>query len=242
MKLNKLLLFFLVICCINGIISTSASADNVVIYAIYNDDYLCYLSHTNIITKQNYHKISDAYGSPYLTYEEILNVNDDKPDKDKPLHNDKNDNFNNNDKKPVLNENNKPVESDKNVQNDDDINYDEIYWLARIIEAEAAGEPYKGKLAVGSVIMNRVKSKEYPSTIYGVIFDQRYGVQFTPTINGTIYNEPSAESVKASKEILTSGVINDRILYFVNHDKSKSEWFKTKNYVFKIGNHTFYSN
>jgi len=129
---------------------------------------------------------------------------------------------------------------DKNNGNESNIDSDDLLWLARIIEAEAGNEPYEGKLAVGSVIINRVKSNEFPSTIYGVIFDSKYGVQFTPTANGTIYNKPSEESNRAAVEILKGNIYNNEILYFVNHDISNSKWFETKKYVFKIGNHTFY--
>ena len=244
MKFSKIwviLTLICVFCCANNY---NVHANDGLFHAVYNDEYSVYLTRPSIISKDNYHKISDAFGSPYLSYEESFSSVDlNSPEiNDNPVHNDKNGNSEGVDKKPNKNENKNPVESDKNVQNEGVINSDEIYWLARIIEAEAGGEPYKGKLAVGSVIINRVNSSEYPSTIYGVIFDRNYGVQFTPTVNGTIYNEPSAESIKASKGILTDGVINDRILYFVNHEISKSEWFKSKKYVFTIGKHTFYSN
>jgi len=67
---------------------------------------------------------------------------------------------------------------------------DAVYWLSRIIEAEASGEPYSGKVAVGEVILNRVKSNEFPNTIWKVIFDDTYAIQFEPVANGTIYNTP----------------------------------------------------
>ena len=54
---------------------------------------------------------------------------------------------------------------------------DEVYWLSKIISAESGGESLIGQIAVGDVIMNRVKSSLYPNTIYGVIFDRKYGVQ-----------------------------------------------------------------
>ncbi len=75
-----------------------------------------------------------------------------------------------------------------------------MYWLARIIEAEAGGEPYKGKVAVGNVILNRVKSKDFPNTIYNVIFEYFGNIpQFSPVQEGTIYNTPSKESMNAAK-------------------------------------------
>ena len=67
---------------------------------------------------------------------------------------------------------------------------DEVLWLSRIIIAESRGESLLGQIAVGNVVLNRVKSRDFPNTIYGVIFDRKYGVQFTPVANGTIYNTP----------------------------------------------------
>lgn len=118
---------------------------------------------------------------------------------------------------------------------------DEVFWLARIITAESQGEPLRGKIAVGNVILNRVRSKRYPNTIYSVIFDKKYGVQFSPASNGTIYNTPTKESIVAAKICLEGYSISDKILYFVNPVKAPNSWI-SKNGVFfaKIGNHAFY--
>lgn len=118
---------------------------------------------------------------------------------------------------------------------------DEVFWLARIITAESQGEPLRGKIAVGNVILNRVRSKRYPNTIYSVIFDKKYGVQFSPASNGTIYNTPTKESIIAAKICLEGYSISDKILYFVNPAKAPNSWI-SKNGVFfaKIGNHAFY--
>ena len=88
---------------------------------------------------------------------------------------------------------------------DPSASYDEndVYWLARIIEAEAGGESGEGKLAVANVVLNRVASGSYPDTIYDVIFDTKYGTQFEPTSNGAIYNTPSEESIEAAKRALS---------------------------------------
>ena len=76
---------------------------------------------------------------------------------------------------------------------------DEVFWLARIITAEAGGESLLGQIAVGDVILNRVRSESFPNTIYGVIFDRKWGIQFSPVANGTIYNTPSYTSILAAK-------------------------------------------
>lgn len=120
-------------------------------------------------------------------------------------------------------------------------NADEVYWLARIISAEAKGEPMKGKMAVGNVVLNRVRSSAYPNTIYGVIFDRRYGIQFSPVANGTIYQTPTVDSIIAAKMCLEGYSLSSEIIYFVNPTKAPNSWIsKTRPYAFSIGNHTFY--
>ena len=121
------------------------------------------------------------------------------------------------------------------------ISSDAVYWLSRIIEAEAAGEPYKGKVAVGEVILNRVKSPEFPNTIWGVIFDKKFGVQFEPVANGTIYNTPSAASIKAAKEALNGSNYVGNCLYFLNPKIASSTWIsKNRQYYTTISKHEFY--
>lgn len=120
-------------------------------------------------------------------------------------------------------------------------NADEVFWLARIISAEAKGEPMKGKLAVGNVVLNRVRSSAYPNTIYGVIFDKRYGIQFAPVANGTIYNTPTVDSIIAAKMCLEGYSLSTDIIYFVNPQKAPNSWIaRTRPYVFAIGNHSFF--
>ncbi|SHI59448.1 peptidoglycan-binding protein [Lutispora thermophila] len=118
----------------------------------------------------------------------------------------------------------------------------DLYWLSRIINAEAEAEPYKGKVAVGNVIMNRVNSSYFPNTIKGVIFEYYQGIpQFSPVADGTIYNEPNAESIAAAKEALNGSRPVGNSTYFFNPAKSAGTWIvKNKTYVTKIGNHVFY--
>lgn len=118
---------------------------------------------------------------------------------------------------------------------------DAIFWLARIIEAESAGEPHKGKVAVGEVILNRVKSNEFPNTIWGVIFDNTYAIQFEPVANGTIYNTPSEASIAAAKEALSGSNYVNGALYFLNPRTASSSWIaKNRQFCMTIANHDFY--
>ncbi len=119
---------------------------------------------------------------------------------------------------------------------------DSVYWLSRIIEAESGAEPYRGKLAVGNVILNRVASSDFPNSIYGVIFDRKNGVQFTPVANGTIYNTPSKDSIQAAKECLAGTSVVGNCLYFFNpKTATKADWIiQNCRYYTSIGDHDFY--
>ena len=118
---------------------------------------------------------------------------------------------------------------------------DEVYWLSRIISAEAKGEPLLGQVAVGNVVLNRVRSSSYPNTIYGVIFDRKHGVQFTPSVNGTIYDAPTVSAIRAAKACLEGYSLSGSILYFFNPSLATSKWISENcTYVFRIGGHVFY--
>ncbi|HHY77627.1 MAG TPA: cell wall hydrolase [Clostridiales bacterium] len=119
---------------------------------------------------------------------------------------------------------------------------EDLYWLSRIIHAEAEAEPYQGKVAVGNVIMNRVKSSSFPNTIKGVIFEYYQGIpQFSPVADGTIYNNPNADSMSAAKEALNGVRPVGDATYFFNPQKSDGKWIvQNKTYVTRIGNHVFY--
>lgn len=118
---------------------------------------------------------------------------------------------------------------------------DEVFWLARIITAEAGGESLLGQIAVGDVILNRVKSSAFPNTIYGVIFDRRYGVQFSPVANGTIYNTPTYTARLAARICLEGTSLSDNAMYFHNPRTAHSHWIEqNRRYLYTIGGHDFY--
>lgn len=118
---------------------------------------------------------------------------------------------------------------------------DALYWLSRIISAESQGEPLKGKIAVGNVVMNRVDSGQFPATIYGVIFDDRWGGQFEPVRNGTVYHAPTEESVLAAKLVLEGADVAGRSLYFLAPVLTDNHWtMENRPYVMTIGAHWFY--
>lgn len=120
-------------------------------------------------------------------------------------------------------------------------NADEVLWLARIIHAESKGEPLLGQIAVGNVVLNRVRSAYYPNTIYGVIFDRKYGVQFSPVLDGSIYNTPSYNATLAAKICLEGTNVSEGAFFFLAPSAATSSWIPTtREYAFSIGNHDFY--
>ena len=119
---------------------------------------------------------------------------------------------------------------------------EDLLWLARIIQAEAGGEPMEGKIAVGNTILARVESNEFPNTIRDVIFDDKYAVQYEPVANGTIWNAPDDESMEAARRVLSGEKAVEDCLYFFNPDKASSTWISdNRTYVTTIGRHVFYA-
>ena len=121
--------------------------------------------------------------------------------------------------------------------------YDEtkLYWLSRIISAESRGEPMLGQLAVGNVVLNRVLHENYPDNIRDVIFDAKYGIQFEPVANGTIYNDPAHSSILAAKMCLEGAQVVEDCLYFFAPSLSAGTWIvKNGMYHTTIGCHRFY--
>lgn len=131
-----------------------------------------------------------------------------------------------------------------NASNDNGIQYsqEDLYWLSRVISAEAKNQPMDGKIGVGNVVLNRVASSQFPNTIYDVIFDTKYGVQFSVTTDGSIYQTPTEESVEAAKLCLNGSNTVGNSIYFLNPRVSDNSWFQSAlTYVTTIGDHEFYA-
>lgn len=117
---------------------------------------------------------------------------------------------------------------------------DDLLWLAKIVQAESGSESYEGKLAVANVIINRKNSSLFPNSIYGVIFDNASGVQFSPSVNGAINNTPSAESTRAAQDALDGKNNIGNCLYFVGKNATSSWAAKNRTFYTIIGGHAFY--
>lgn len=109
--------------------------------------------------------------------------------------------------------------------------------LARVVRAEAIGEPYAGKVAVAVVVLNRVDHKDFPNDIHSVIYQKG---QFSPVANGEINKTADKESIRAVEEALTL----DRSkgagsLFFYNPSLATNRWLDSKPTTLVIGNHVF---
>lgn len=111
--------------------------------------------------------------------------------------------------------------------------------LGRLVHAEAKGESFDGKVAVATVVLNRVKDASFPNTVEGVVYQSG---QFSPVTNGAINNVPSADSIKAVDEairIVNAGQ-SDGSLYFYNPRTAiNTSFLEARPTVKTIGNHTF---
>lgn len=118
---------------------------------------------------------------------------------------------------------------------------EDLYWLSRVISAESRGESLYGQIAVGNVVLNRMASPEFPDTIKSVVFDTNHAVQFEPTANGTIYSEPTEQSILAAKLALSGADAVGDCLYFFSPALSKGTWIReNREYFTTIGCHRFY--
>lgn len=115
-------------------------------------------------------------------------------------------------------------------------NSGDLYNLAKCIYAEARGEPYAGQVAVGAVILNRVKSSKFPNTIYGVIY-QPYA--FTCVSDGQINLEPNQTAYNAARDAMNGWDPSYGALYYYNPATAKSSWIWSRKILVTIGKHNF---
>ena len=114
----------------------------------------------------------------------------------------------------------------------------DIQLMARAINGEARGEPYEGQVAVGAVILNRVKSSKFPNTIAGVIYQSG---AFTAVSDGQI-NEPISEGstvYKAAQDAMNGWDPTGGCIYYFNPDTATNKWIWSRPVVKTIGKHRF---
>lgn len=117
-------------------------------------------------------------------------------------------------------------------------NTSDVQLLARAINGEARGEPYEGQVAVGAVILNRVKDSKFPNTIAGVIYQSG---AFTAVSDGQI-NVPIEEGatvVKAARDALNGWDPTDGAIYYFNPATATNKWIWSRPLIKTIGKHRF---
>ena len=114
----------------------------------------------------------------------------------------------------------------------------QVDLLARLISAEARGEPYSGQVAVGAVVLNRIKHPSFPNTLSGVIYQSG---AFTCITDGQ-FNQPVAESAyRAARDALNGVDPSGGAIYYFNPSTATSSWIWSRPLITVIGKHRFCS-
>lgn len=118
-----------------------------------------------------------------------------------------------------------------NTTNSNDTNL-----LARLIYGEARGEPYKGQVAVGAVVLNRVKSSSFPNTVAGVIYQSG---AFDAVSDGQINMSPNQSAINAAKDAINGWDPSYGAIYYFNPNTATNKWIWSRPHTITIGNHRF---
>lgn len=125
-----------------------------------------------------------------------------------------------------------------NSDGSDGASSSQVDLLARLISAEARGEPYSGQVAVGAVVLNRIKHPSFPNTLPGVIYQSG---AFTCITDGQ-FNQPVAESAyRAARDALNGVDPSGGAIYYFNPSTATSSWIWSRPLITVIGKHRFCS-
>ena len=114
----------------------------------------------------------------------------------------------------------------------------DVALLAKVISAEARGEPYDGQVAVGAVILNRIAHPSFPNTLAGVVYEPG---AFTCMVDGQI-DQPIADSAyQAARDALNGADPTGGAIYYFNPDTATSAWIWSRPLITVIGRHRFCS-
>ena len=116
------------------------------------------------------------------------------------------------------------------------LNQEERVLLARTVYSEARGESFDGQVAVAAVVLNRLKSKDFPDDILGIIFQAK---AFTAVKDGQFWLEPDETSFQAVEEAVKGVDPTGGALYYYNPQRATSKWILTRKVIKKIGRHNF---
>ncbi len=112
----------------------------------------------------------------------------------------------------------------------------DIYLLAKVVYAEARGEPYTGQVAVAAVILNRVASPDFPNTIAGVVYQPW---AFTCVNDGQINLSPDQSAINAARDAMNGWDPTYGALYYYNPQTATSQWVRNLKVHMTIGRHVF---
>lgn len=112
----------------------------------------------------------------------------------------------------------------------------DVYLLAKTIHAEGRGEPYVGQVAIGAVILNRVRSKEFPNTVSGVVYQKH---AFTAVSDGQINLTPNETAMRAARDAINGWDPTGGAIYYYNPAVATSAWIFDRQTVTVIGKHVF---
>lgn len=112
----------------------------------------------------------------------------------------------------------------------------EVYLLAKTIYAEGRGEPYTGQVAIGAVILNRVRDSAFPNSISGVVYQKH---AFTAVSDGQINLTPNETAMKAARDAISGWDPTGGALYYYNPAVATSAWIFDRQTVTVIGKHVF---
>jgi len=131
--------------------------------------------------------------------------------------------------------------SQTNPKNNFNLSAQERDLLARLVTAEAGGEPYRGQVAVAATVLNRVKDPRYPNTVSGVIYQVTNGIyQYEPVQNGYINRPATASAKKAVEEALAGSDPSNGANGFFNPRTAIGSWVRSQPVTVVIGNHVFF--
>lgn len=126
--------------------------------------------------------------------------------------------------------------SEAAAQKSGTVSSNDVYVLSKIISGEARGESYLGQVAVGAVIVNRVKNPNFPNSVYGVVFEPG---AFSAVSDGQYYSPPTSSAVKAARSAINGWDPTGGALYYWNPAKATSRWIWSRRIVARIGKHVF---
>ena len=115
-------------------------------------------------------------------------------------------------------------------------NSNNVNLVAKAIYGEARGEPYVGQVAVGAVIMNRVKSSSFPNTIAGVIYQSG---AFDAVSDGQINMTPDSTAKKAAQDAINGWDPSYGAIYYFNPSTATNKWIWSRPMTITIGKHRF---